>query len=243
MPVADTSSKVGSPSGEPVFLAVCIPSGDYWLADFALSVMAMQQLLGYHPLSDDFKHNLINERGSLIAYQREELAERALASGATHILWLDSDMKFPPNLVHLLFKHQKPLVACNYVKRKIPSMPNSKDMDGKLIATNRDSRGLVEASSAGFGAVLMTREVLEQTPQPWFDTVWMKKPGVDKPEMMGEDVFFMQKVTHHTDFQLYIDHGASQKVSHIGTFEYDNALCEATWDELGADEMKPRIMG
>ena len=226
--------------GSPVHLTLLVPSNDFWLADFALSVIAMQQLLGYHPLSDEFKHNLINERGSLIAYQRENLAEQALESEATHFLWLDSDMRFPPNLSHLLFKHDLPIVACNYVKRKIPAMPNSKDLNGKLIATNRDSRGLVEAISAGFGVVLMKREVFEKVPKPWFDQVWFEKDG--KLEMMGEDVFFFQKARKVAGIPLYVDHSASQKISHIGTFEYDNALCDATWDEVDMEEQKKRMM-
>jgi len=228
--------------GRPVNLAVCVPSGDQWYADFAMSVMAMQQLLGYHPLSDDFKHNLVNERGSLIDYQRENMADRALESGATHLLWLDSDMKFPANLIHRLFKHDLPVVACNYVKRIVPAMPNSKDLNGKLIATNRDSTGLVEASSAGFGAVLMKREVLEAIPKPWFDQVWLDK-GEGKLEKMGEDVFFFHKMRKLTNHRLYIDHDASQQVMHVGSFEYSNALAEATWNEVDdPEDMQARIM-
>ena len=50
--------------------------------------------------------------------------------------------------------------------------------------------------------------------------------------MMGEDVFFFHKMRHFTDHRLFIDHDASQHVSHIGTFEYSNALADATWDEI-----------
>lgn len=228
--------------GSPVNLAICVPSQDSWYADFAISVMGMHQLLHYHPLSEDFKHNLINERGSLITYQRENLADNAINGGATHILWLDSDMKFPPNMVHRLFKHDLPVVACNYVKRAIPAMPNTKSLDGKLIATNRDSHGLVEAKSTGFGAVLMKTEVLKDTPKPWFDLVWMDKGEGEKPEMMGEDVFFFHKMLHFTDHRLFIDHDASQHVSHIGTFEYSNALADATWDEIEMEDTKEKMM-
>ena len=226
--------------GSPVNLVIVIPSGDYWLADFAISLMSLQQMLGYHPLSDEFQHNLINERGSLIHVQREHLAEKALDSGATHILWLDSDMKFPPNLVHLLFRHQLPIVACNYVKRSLPAMPNTKGLDHKLISTDRDSQGLVEAISAGFGAVLMTREVLETVERPWFDVVWVDKG--DEIEPMGEDVFFFTKARKVINIPLFIDHDASKKVSHIGTFEYDNCLASATLDEIDMPEMNEKLM-
>lgn len=222
-------------------MAVLVPSNDYWLADFAISVLALQQLLALRPLSSDFKHNLINERGSLIAYQRENLADKALEGGATHLLWLDSDMRFPSNLAHRLFAHDLPIVGCNYVKRKIPAFPNSKNLDDKLISTTRESTGLAEISSAGFGAMLIKREVFEKTPKPWFDQVWLDR-GEEGISMLGEDVFFFQKVRKVGGFRAFIDHDASQKVSHIGTFDYDNALCEATWDEIGTDEQKARVV-
>ena len=236
---------IGLGQGGPINLVVCVPSIEYWHADFALSLMSMQQLLCTHPLGEDFKHNLINERGALISLQREHLADMAMEEGATHLMWLDSDMKFPPNIVHRLYKHRVPLVACNYVKRKIPAMPNTKTMDNKLIATNPESTGLVEAGSAGFGAMLMERQVLEKTPKPWFDTVWMDK-GEKGLEMMGEDVFFCQKVRKLAGIPLLIDHDTSQKVGHIGTFEYTNTLCAATWDEMEGvpykDEVEAKVM-
>lgn len=220
-------------------LVILVPSHDTWVADFAISVLTLQQYLSFHPPTEDFQLNLVNERGSLISYQREHLAEKAIEQEATHVLWLDSDMRFPPTLVHQLLRHDLPMVACNYVKRTIPAMPNAKDLNGKLIPTNRDSHGLHEASSAGFGAVLMKTEVLKAIPKPWFDLVWMEKDG--KTEMMGEDVFFFRKARHH-GHPLFIDHDASQKISHIGTFEYDNALCEATWEEVEQDALKEAMM-
>lgn len=228
--------------GSPVHLTVLVPSNENWHADFALSLIGLHQMLNYQPLSEDFKHNIINQRGSLLPYIRQDLAQQAIAGGATHLLWLDSDMKFPPNLAHRLFKHQLPVVACNYVKRQIPAMPNSKDKNGKVLATNPDSKGLQEASSAGFGAVLMDVKVLQAMEKPWFDLVWMQKPGKDKPEMMGEDVFFFHKMAHFTEYRLFVDHDTSQRVAHLGSFEYTNNLAEATWEEIDMPDKKAEIM-
>lgn len=225
---------------DSVNLAILVPSQDYWVADFAVSVLAMQQMLSYHPIGDGFRMNLINERGSLIDYQRENLALKALEMGATHTLWLDSDMRFPPDIVHKLIKHDTPMVACNYVKRAVPAMPNSKGLDGKLIATNRDTTGLQVAESAGFGVALIKAEVFEKMPRPWFDQVWMDRDGeIDK---MGEDVFFFKKARVN-GFTLFVDHDASQHIGHVGTFEYSNAMCEATWDEVDLDDVKREIIG
>ncbi len=221
-------------------LAILVPSTDTWMTDFALSVLALQQMLSYHPIGEDFKMNLLNERGSLIAHQREQIAQHALESGATHLLWLDSDMKFPPDIVHKLWAHGQPIVGCNYTKRTIPAMPNTKDVDGKLIATNKQSTGVVEVGSMGFGCVLMEREVFETIPRPWFDTVWFEN-SKGELQMMGEDVYFCRKARHH-NMPILLDHDASQGIGHVGSFEYTNELTEATWEEVDYEPLKQGMM-
>lgn len=227
--------------GRSYKLAILIPSGDTWDADFALSLLQLQRFMSIWPVCDDFDFTIINERGSLIAMQRENMVDTALSDEkVTHLLFLDSDMSFPPNLFDLLYKHDLPIVACNYVKRAIPSMPNSRSMEGKLIGTMKDTIGLEEADSAGFGAVLLKREVFDNTEKPWFDTVWLDKG--DKIEMMGEDVFFFRKARKLGGYPLFVDHEASQKIGHVGTYTYENWMCEATWQELDMREYQKETM-
>lgn len=228
--------------GGPVGLAILIPSGDSWDANFALSLLSLQRYLMYDPICDDFDFMMINERGSIIQYQRENMVDKALENDkVTHILCLDSDMEFPPNLFHRLYSHDLPLVACNYVKRTIPSFPNSRALSGKLISTMKESRGLEEAQSAGFGALLAKREVFEQTEKPWFDTVWLEKPE-GKLELMGEDVFFFRKARELGRFPLFIDHSLSQKVRHVGTYSYENWMCESAFEVYGQDEAREKFV-
>lgn len=225
--------------GRPIKLAILIPSGDKWDADFALSLLQLQRYIIMFEACDDF--TIINERGSLIAMQRENMVDTALSDETvTHLLFLDSDMSFPPNLFNLLLKHDLPIVACNYVKRAIPSMPNSRDVNGKFISTTKQSIGLEEADSAGFGAVLIKREVFEGTEKPWFDTVWLDKG--DKFELMGEDVFFFRKARKLGGYPLFVDHDASQKIGHVGTYTYENWMCETTWQELDMPEYKQEVV-
>lgn len=227
--------------GRSFKLAILIPSGDQWDADFSLSLLQMQRFMLMFPVVDDFDFTIINERGSLIAMQRENMVSTALSDETvTHLLFLDSDMSFPPNLFNLLLKHDLPIVACNYVKRGIPSMPNTRAVTGKLIGTSKGSIGLEEADSAGFGAVLIRREVFENTPKPWFDTVWLDKG--DRLEMMGEDVFFFRKARQVGHYPLFIDHDASQKIGHIGSYTYENWMCETTWDEMNLPGYKQETM-
>ena len=229
--------------GGPVRLDILVPSGDTWDANFALSILALQRYLTYRPVSTDFDHMLINERGSLITLQRESMVKQALTNeDVTHLLWLDSDMEFPPNLFHRLYSHDLPLVAANYVKRAIPAMPNSRALNGKLISTGRNSRGLEEADSAGFGAFLAKREVFENVERPWFDTVWYYPEGKDQPEMMGEDIFFFRKARKMGGYPLFIDHSISQKIGHVGIYTYENWMTDTTWEEVELDDLKQEMM-
>lgn len=227
--------------GRPVRLAIMIPSGDAWEADFALSLLQLQRYLMHDPVCENFDFMLINERGSLVTLQRENMVDTALGNeDVTHMLWLDSDMTFPPNLFHRLYSHDLPMVACNYVKRSVPAFPNSRALNGKLIGTAKETRGLEEAESAGFGAVLMQREVFENTPKPWFDTVWLDKG--DKLELLGEDVFFFRKARKLADYPLFIDHSISQKIGHVGTYTYENWMCETAWEVWGDNDAQQEMM-
>lgn len=228
--------------GCPVRLAILIPSFDTWDANFCLSLLQMQRYLTYKPVCEDFDYTIINERGSLIANQRENMVKMAIDDERiTHILCLDSDMEFPPNLFHRLYSHHLPMVACNYTKRIIPSFPNSRSLHGKLISTTRESRGLEEAESAGFGAVLFQREVFETLERPWFDTVWLDK-GEGKIEMMGEDVFFFKKARQVGNYPLFIDHSISQKIKHVGTYSYENWMCETAFEVYGDPTAKEKFV-
>jgi len=103
--------------GRPVRLAIMVPSGDTWEADFALSLLQLQRYLMHDPVCENFDFMLINERGSLVTLQRENMVDTALGNeDVTHMLWLDSDMTFPPNLFHRLYSHDLPMVACNGVQ-------------------------------------------------------------------------------------------------------------------------------
>ena len=228
--------------GSPIRLAIMVPSGDKWEADFALSLLSLTRYITWKPVDPDFDYMIVNERGSLITLQRESMVKTALENkSVTHLLFLDSDMQFPPDLFHRLLEHDLPMVACNYVKRGIPATPNSKDVEGKVIATDRDSRGLEEAESAGFGALLVKREVFENIENPWFDTVWFHKDdgGID---LMGEDVFFFRKARRTAGYPLFIDHSLSQQIGHVGTYTYENWMCQSTLDVLADEEFEKKVM-
>src|SRR5512139_4338352 len=51
---------------------------------------------------------------SLVPRGRRVVVEDALRDGYTHLLFVDDDMYFPPEIFDHLSKHDKPMVAVNY---------------------------------------------------------------------------------------------------------------------------------
>lgn len=200
-------------------LYICIPSHDMVCTDFMLSVTAMLTYLFTHKLVDgEMSFRLLNQRGALIHMTREEMVQQGLVGGATHFLFIDSDMMFPEDALHRLFSRNEPIVAANYVQRCLPTKPNAVSMLEGPMFTDPDSTGLEEAKSVGLGLALIRSEVFESMPRPWFDTYWYTRED-GKMSLIGEDVFFCHKC-RHSNYKIMIDHDLSKEVTHLGMFEF-----------------------
>jgi hypothetical protein len=231
------------PKKKEVKVAICIPAGDYIVVDFMHSLLAMQAFVNDWNKKAEKKGintldvNVFIFRSSLIIGSRTELVRDAMKWNADWILWLDSDMAFPPDTLIRLLGRNLPLVAANYVKRGLMSTPVTTDKDRRFLRTDPDNTGLEEADSTGFGVLLCTADIFRKMEFPWFDTVWM-----ENKDLMGEDVFFFKKLKHELDISLFIDHDLSQLVRHIGTFEYHNRLAKATIEDMlsrGKEDVGP----
>ena len=204
-------------------LHICIPSGDLVCADFMMSVTNMVMYLYQNRLTDgDVSLRIVNRRSSLIVDSREQLVEQALLAGATHIMFIDSDMNFPEDALHRLFSRNEPFVAANYVQRCLPTRPNAVGMLDAPKHTDDDSTGIEEVKSVGFGLCLIRAEVFDAMPRPWFDTYWYTSDKGNRL-IIGEDVYFCHKAAH-AGYKTYIDHDLSKMVTHIGTMEYIHAM-------------------
>jgi len=74
---------------------------------------------------------------------------------ATHILFVDSDQSFPPEVVHILAASKKKVVGANVVTRMDPMLPCAVGLDGKKLWTRPDSHGIEEVSVCGTGVMLI----------------------------------------------------------------------------------------
>lgn len=184
-------------------IAILIPSGEDWKARFGQSVSSLTGFLGLHKIP----HETINTMGSILPYSRHVLFEMAIGGGHKYALCLDSDMVFPMNLVDMM-KHDKPIVACNYVTGK-PCRFVSHDMDGNVM-DSRGKTGIEQASKIALGCALVNLEYIKKLPKPWFQF------GYDPADnrFTGEDYYFSELCAAN-NIDLWVDHDLSQEVKHI----------------------------
>lgn len=186
-------------------LGICIPARDTVHTLFASGLANLTSMLTKNDV--DFELHIIC--GSVIAESRTRLANEALDNGATHLLWLDSDIHFPANIYKSLLKHDKDIVAANYSTRYHPyqsvAFLDPNNIDKRLESTH----GLHKVWAVGMGCMLVKSTVFEQLPKPWFSHEYNK----DLDTFGGEDIYFCNQAMHHS-IDVYVD--ADIKLAHLG---------------------------
>lgn len=126
----------------------------------------------------------------------------------THMLWLDDDHLFNPDLALYLAKYSDlDVVSALYfgrVGRQLPVVYVKDDLPDRYSHYQmlEVPPKLCQVDAVGFGACLMRMDVLDRMPAPWFDF-----------NRCGEDVYFCTHAKEH-GIQIYCD-GAYQ-IGHIG---------------------------
>jgi len=184
-----------------------IPTGEYGRrADFA-----------------DYKDLLIKPDGTIIssshgqspARNRNIIIRQALEHDCTHILFLDDDMGFEPDLLMRLLAHDKDMVTGLYLMRNFPHYPIIFDeayTDGRCrFSFLRPGRqGLEEIVNAGFGCVLIKTEVFKGMASrgQTFKTVegndlWLTLGELEKDHWCDDISFFLR--ARRAGYKLYVD--------------------------------------
>ncbi len=143
-----------------------------------------------------------------IVHNRTALVKESIAMGATHLLFVDSDMYFASDTLTRLLAHDKDIVGVEYNKRQFPLEPVLKPL-GETSKTE-----IYKAGYAGTGLMLIKLSIFEKmTTDPWFN---MGRDAEGKTTM-GEDVWFCN-VARDAGFDVWID--PTVKCGHIGEFIY-----------------------
>jgi hypothetical protein len=192
-------------------IGICVPARDTVHAGFALCLANLAADLAENKINYEILINL----GSVIPQQRNTLVEQALEKKCTHVLWIDSDMHFPKDILRTLAKHKKSIVAANYSTRIKPQRsvafidPNNID---KRLA---EKTGLHQVWAVGMGCMLVDIQVYSMIGKPWYNYIYNN----DTKDLSGEDIFFC-KNANDAGYEVFVDADVSNNVAHYGTKAY-----------------------
>lgn len=185
-------------------LAIAVPALDTGPTAFAFALARM-----YAEARASLPMVTLAEGAGFVHQARENLLHEVIELwGATHVLWLDTDMTFPPDTALRLLQHDVDVVAANYETRRPPIRPTAR-RDGHCVYSN-EATGLEAVDHVGMGAFLMKSSVVVGLPRPRF---WYSTPTET------EDVYFC-RLLRAAGRTIYIDHDLSQEVGHVGQHVY-----------------------
>jgi hypothetical protein len=175
------------------------------------------------------------------AWNRNKLTEEFLRDAPAHgwewILFIDSDMVPPVGTIMRLLSHGVDCVGAYYFSRREPLVAEFGRVGEPDVEPNAD--GLFPVRWVGAGCLLVTREVMEKIPEPWFEH---PNPGE------GEDIVFSAKVKAagfavHVDLACQIGHMAARPITratadaYFASPEGKSAMARAT---AGSDSYQQR---
>lgn len=146
-----------------------------------------------------------------IASSRTWLVKQALEKGATHILFVDSDMLMPSDTLDQLLVRNKDIIGVNYNKRKFPLQkvtayfPDTEESDTEPFTVG----------VAGTGVMLINLDVFRN---PELDKNWFSfGRNAAGENVIGEDGWFCN-TARAVGYDVWVD--PVIKVLHLGEYGY-----------------------
>lgn len=194
-------------------LVVAICSARDWKPQFGLSLAGLiahvcrQGIKRIKVESFDLR---VYSNVSSISNGRQTALNEAMLRGFTHILFVDDDMTFPPDLLNSLTKHKADLVGVNYSHKSKATTGMVLGMDGKYVP---ERSGHVSALRCGFGALLVDLSIPRKIKPPHFAMPWSDH----HQKVIGEDYFFCDRVMKEGGTMVC---DLDVKLGHVGDYEY-----------------------
>lgn len=173
--------------------------------------------------------------GSLIYDSRNKLAAMAVDNEVDYILWLDSDMVFPPNtldrMMKVLDEHPEiDILSGLYFRRGHPFTPvlfSKLEVNGDVMEWEGYEEipdGLFEIAGCGFGGVLMRTDCLLDIAGKEGGGVWFTPMA-----NAGEDCAFCIRAREN-GYKIYCD--PTIELGHMGYAAVTRGFYEATKQEM-----------
>lgn len=180
-------------------ITVGIPSYDHIKTECVISLMNL--VTRNQTLDLDFFFN----QSLYIDYNRNQLVDVAMQNGSSHLLFIDSDIAFPPDGPERLLAHDKDIVGGYYNTRR-GNNPIRFLEDGQVVSKDLPSE-LFQCHILPTGFMLIRLECLQRLQKPYFAVITHHLGTV------GEDVTFCKKA-QDAGIEIWCD--PTIKLGHVG---------------------------
>lgn len=206
---------------------IATPSNGLWYEPFGTSLLAMAQFYLTRKVGQykSQSYRFISLKGSLLPNMRAEAVRVARGIKASHLLWIDSDQTFPPQMLHHLIEHDKDVIGANVATKQIPAQPTARNFDPafpndatktKPVYTEwGESKGPERVDWIGCGVLMLSRKAYESLPDGCFAMPYIASAD----RYQGED-WSMCNALREAGFEIFIDHTLSHLIGHVGSFKY-----------------------
>jgi GT2 family glycosyltransferase len=173
-------------------ILLCIPYTGYVAPQAAYSLVPM----ACHARNKGHSVDMLPIGLSLVYTAREEAAKTFLEGDYDALLFVDSDMVVPVDLLTKLIEADKDIVSALAFKRVPGYEPcifkECNEQDAKFYLDY--PKGLVEIEGVGMACTLIKRKVFETVQEPWFFP----------HKVLGEDLSFCVRA-RQSGFKIYCD--------------------------------------
>lgn len=148
--------------------------------------------------------------GSYIPRNRQHAAFLAGVNGVDYLMFVDGDMRFPPNGLDRLLSANLDVVGCNYHVRGPMASNTMVNFEGERVSSQKAPDKYEEARSIGLGFCLIKTSFLSTLQEPKFFCPY----DLEAMDFASEDVWFCER-TREAGGKVMVDHELSCEIRHI----------------------------
>ena len=186
-------------------LLIAVPTLDFVHSAFMESLLKLVKRCSMEGI--DYDVSIIS--GTLVYVARDKLANQAINDGYTHVLWLDSDMVFEPDILRDLMDTGKDFVSGIYHARRPGHVSclfkRCDDLD-HIERFESYPSDTFQIGGCGFGCVLISTEILKAV-NAKYKTCFLPKA------QFGEDIAFCNRA-RAMGFEIWAE--PTVRCGHIG---------------------------
>ena len=186
-------------------LLIAIPTVDYIHYSFVESLTKLVS----HLKDKNVDFEVFFQADTLIYTARNQITDKAIRGGFTHVLWLDSDIVFDEFLFDKMYETNKSFVTCIIHGRRPPHRPcifKTLAPAKRYESPDEYPSSVFEVGACGFGCVLTETNVLLDV------KIHSSSPFMPTPDL-GEDLAFCERATK-LGYKIFAE--PSIKIGHIG---------------------------